>query len=145
MKRVTARQRASITERANGYCEYCMSSSDYSTQTFSVEHIYPIHLGGQSELDNLALSCQGCNSHKATRVEWPDPLSGEVAPLFHPRQMKWEEHFTWEAEYTRIVGITPTGRATIEALQMNRQGLQNLRGALYVFGQHPPSYSKGEI
>ena len=38
----------------------------------------------------------------------------------------------------RIVGITPTGRATIEALQMNRPGPVNMRQLLYAMGKHPP-------
>jgi hypothetical protein len=37
-----------------------------------------------------------------------------------------------------IVGLTPTGRATIEALKLNREPLVNLRRLLYAAGEHPP-------
>lgn len=55
-----------VAERARGACEYCGSLVLYSTQSFSIEHIVPLHKGGSSELENLAFSCQGCNGHKYT-------------------------------------------------------------------------------
>jgi hypothetical protein len=46
------------------------------------------------------------------------------------------------ADLRRIVaeraGLTPTGRASIEALHLNRLGLLNLRRLLYTIGEHPP-------
>lgn len=44
----------------------------------------------------------------------------------------------WSSEFTRILGVTPTGRATVEALLLNREGVVNLRRALYALGEHPP-------
>ena len=38
--------------------------------------------------------------------------------MFHPRRQRWRDHFRWDG--FRIVGLTPTGRATVAALQMNR-------------------------
>jgi hypothetical protein len=43
----------------------------------------------------------------------------EVA-LFHPRRDSWNLHFTVDTERGEIIGRTPTGRATIERLRMNR-------------------------
>jgi hypothetical protein len=37
-----------------------------------------------------------------------------------------------------IRGTTATGRATIDALQLNRERVVNLRGVLLVTGDHPP-------
>jgi 5-methylcytosine-specific restriction endonuclease McrA len=37
-----------------------------------------------------------------------------------------------------IIGVTPTGRATVEALRLNRPGLVNMRQVLYGIGKHPP-------
>ncbi len=37
-----------------------------------------------------------------------------------------------------MIGLTPTGRATIEALHLNRPALQSLREVLYTVGKHPP-------
>lgn len=41
--------------------------------------------------------------------------------------------------YKLIIGTTPIGRATVETLQLNREGCINLRKALFAFGKHPPS------
>src|ERR1051326_8965524 len=38
-------------------------------------------------------------------------------------------------------GLTPIGRATIAALDLNRIGLVNLRRVLPSFGEHPPADS----
>jgi hypothetical protein len=136
---VTARQRKAVVKRARGCCEYCRSQARFAMQPFSVEHIIPQSQGGQTKLDNLALSCQGCNNHKYTKTEGRDPVSGDIVPLFHPRRQRWRDHFVWNDDFTLIIGLTPTGRATVEALRLNREGLVNLRRVLYAMGEHPPA------
>ena len=143
-QRVTAQQRHAVVERARGCCEYCCSQARFATQSFSVEHIRPRSQGGKTESDNLALACQGCNGHKHTRTEGYDPLSGEIAPLYHPRRQRWDRHFRWSDDFALVVGLTPTGRATVEALQLNREGLANLRQVSYAMGQHPPPEAGGD-
>src|SRR5262245_43844812 len=125
---VTEERKQAVAERARGCCEYCRCQARFSPDSFSVEHIIPRSRGGSSELLNLALSCQGCNSRKYTSVDAVDPVSGETVPLYHPRQQRWADHFTWNQDYTLVLGLTPTGRATIERLQLNRVGVVNLRG-----------------
>ncbi len=135
---VTTNQRQFIANRAKGRCEYCKSPADFASQSFSVEHIIPVSRGGKTVLDNLALACPGCNGHKYTRIEAPDPVDGKAVPLFNPRKQRWRDHFRWSDDFIRIVGLTPTGRATVSALQMNRPGVVNMRRALFAIGLHPP-------
>jgi hypothetical protein len=137
-QRVTAKQRAEVTRRAHNLCEYCRSPGRFATQAMSVEHIHPRQKGGGNELDNLALSCQGCNGFKAAKTTGVDPFTGRRVPLYHPRRQLWGDHFAWSDDYLRIVGLTPTGRATVLVLRLNRDGVMNLRNALHVNGQHPP-------
>jgi hypothetical protein len=61
-----------------------------------------------------------------------------MAPLYNPREQHWTDHFTWNHDYTLVLGLTPTGRATVEKLQLNRIGVVNLRPALHLIGEHPP-------
>jgi hypothetical protein len=61
----------------------------------------------------------------------------EVA-LFHPQQNRWHEHFSWNEDGTQIVGLTPTGRATIAALKMNRQQMIRVRRMWVAMNEHPP-------
>ncbi len=109
----------------------------YAVQTFSIEHIIPRHRGGKSTLNNLALACQGCNNHKYNKIAARDPASGKIVPLYHPRKQRWYDHFTWIQEFTFVIGLTPTGRATVETLKLNREGLLNFRQLLAEKGQHP--------
>lgn len=135
---VAASDKEAVIRRARGCREYCRSQARFSTQAFSVEHIIPRSRGGGDTLDNLALACQGCNNHKYIKVEDRDPVTGETVSLFHPRRQKWHVHFAWNEEFAHIIGLTPEGRATVEALQLNRDGLVNLRRILYSAGEHPP-------
>lgn len=66
-----------------------------------------------------------------------DPISGESVPLYHPRQHTWSDHFTWNEDFTLLLGLTPTGRATVEKLHLNRSRVVNLRRVLSSSGEHP--------
>lgn len=127
-----------VEQRANGCCEYCWSQEKYSAQPFSIEHIIPRSAKGETLATNLAYSCQGCNNHKSTKQTAIDSISNQEVELFNPRQHNWNEHFTWNSEYNLIIGTTPIGRATIETLKLNRNGVVNLRLVLYKVGEHPP-------
>ena len=102
-----------------------------------MEHITPRSKGGTNDSDNLANACQGCNNHKFVSTEAVDPLTGEFVPLYHPRRDHWLDHFGWDEDYTLVVGLTPTGRATVEKLKLNRKGVVNLRRLLHERGLHP--------
>jgi hypothetical protein len=81
-----------------------------------VEHIVPRILGGTDDLDNLAFACRGCNNIKFVKTSAIDPETQLNTPLFHPRQHIWHEHFCWDDSLLNLTGLTPIGRATIEAL-----------------------------
>ena len=127
-----------VRQRAGNRCEYCLCPDAYSAFTFHIDHIVPELFGGVTEESNLAYSC-GCNHFKATAVEAADPLTDNVVPLFHPRYDRWGDHFEWSEGGLEIHGKTTTGRATVDKLQLNRQGLIGLRILMAAHGEHPPS------
>lgn len=90
-------------------------------------------------MNNLALSCPACNAHKYNKQAALDPLTRSVVSLFNPRTQIWEEHFVWDETLTQILGLTPTGRATVKCLKMNRIESVNLRLVLTAFEKHPPA------
>jgi len=138
--RLSLQQKAAIKHRALDCCEYGWSQEAYSPDTFSVEHITPVVKGGTNDSNNLTNACQGCNNRKFISIEAIDPLNGELAPLYHPRRDRWSEHFTWDEDYIIIVGLTPTGRATVAKLELNRRGVTNLRHLLHERGLHPVAH-----
>jgi hypothetical protein len=127
-----------VFRRAHGRCEYCRSPAAFAHQSFSLEHIRPRSRKGKRTARNLALSCQGCNNQKYNRTKFRDPVSGKEVPLFHPRRHVWGDHFAWADDATLILGLTRVGRATVEALRLNREALVNLRRVLVEAGEHPP-------
>lgn len=139
MPRPPAPIKEAVIARANGRCEYCQSPADFSPQPFSIEHIHPISAGGNSDLDNLAYACQGCNNHKYAKTEGVDPVHGVKTALFHPRQDAWFTHFGWANEGLEMIGLTQKGRATIHELHLNRQNLLNFRSLLLLADLHPPA------
>lgn len=133
-------QREAVAARAGGLCEYCRCPDKIGTQDrFSAEHIVPESAGGATVLENLAYSCQACNNHKFTAQEAPDPETGLLAPLFHPRLDRWADHFAWAEDKVTMLGLTPTGRATISRLQINREPVVGLRTLMLGAGKHPPA------
>jgi 5-methylcytosine-specific restriction endonuclease McrA len=138
--RLAVKVRAQVAARSHQCCEYCRSQEEYSPDSFAVEHIVPTAKGGAKALENLAYSCQGCNNHKYISLESIDPVTQTKVSLYNPRQQIWTEHFTWDENCRLIVGLTKTGRATVERLRLNRQGLINLRRVLYDRNAHPPGF-----
>lgn len=134
---MTAEQRERVFRRAKGCCEYCHSQQAFSSDDFAVEHIVPKSAGGGDDLENLALSCQGCNNRKYVAVSAADPVSGEVVPIYNPRQHSWAEHFLWSTDHSLMIGISPIGRATVVRLELNRPNVVNLRRVLAAAGLHP--------
>lgn len=136
-RRLPAAVQRLVKLRAKNLCEYCLASSKFSFHSFRTDHIIPFSKGGTDDPHNLANTCDFCNGSKHKKTEAPDPLTGAIVPLFHPRNDLWAAHFTWSDDFTIIIGITPIGRATVACLKMNKQEARNLRAALRNFGVHP--------
>ena len=130
--------RQQVRQRANQLCEYCHASEQWQYVLFTVDHIIPLAQNGQDTLDNLALACFHCNRRKSAKTTAIDPQLGVEVPLFNPRQSVWSEHFIWSADGILVIGLTPTGRATVAALDLNRVRIGNIRAADREIGRHPP-------
>jgi hypothetical protein len=122
-----------VRRRANNRCEYCLLPQEHSELTHHVEHIVSKQHGGRDDMGNLALACHRCNLHKGPNLTGIDPLTGEVVSLFNPRHERWNEHFSFHG--THIMGITPTGRATVHVLAMNDPRRPGLRSEILVRNQ----------
>jgi len=121
-----------VRRRAAGRCEYCLLPQESSELTHHIEHIVARQHGGTDDAGNLALACHRCNLHKGPNLTAIDPVTRGVVPLFHPRSNDWADHFGMEGG--RIVGITPTGRATVQLLAMNDARRVELRTQILSLG-----------
>lgn len=130
--------RRRVREAARDRCGYCLSPQRFVMGALEVEHLVPRAKGGSDEEDNLWLSCSLCNRYKGARISATDPLTDNLAPLFNPRRDNWVEHFRWSAEGVRIEALTPTGRATVEALKLNNELAVEVRRNWVRAGWHPP-------
>jgi hypothetical protein len=118
-----------VSQRADARCEYCgLPQGAAPFVPFHVEHIIAQQHGGGDELDNLAWSCHRCNAYKGPNLASLDPQTGALVRLFHPRRDRWLEHFRIEG--TTIIGLTPSGRATIRLLRFNDTHRLELRERL---------------
>ena len=135
---VSAALRRLVIARAGDRCEYCGVPADSSPSGFCVDHILPSSRGGITKERNLALSCGGCNAHKAGKTHATDPATRRPCRLFHPRRDSWVRHFAWSSDSRMIVGISSIGRTTVDALKLNRASLQNLRSLMKRALLHPP-------
>ena len=138
MSRLPADLYARLLVADNHYCAYCQTSEANTGQPMTVDHIAPECLGGETTFENLCFACRRCNEFKGSATTAPDPLTGEVVPLFHSRRQRWDEHFQWDASGVWIVGLTAEGRATIVALNMNNAVIVDARRRWVSVGWHPP-------
>ncbi|OUL35248.1 HNH endonuclease signature motif containing protein [Nostoc sp. 106C] len=136
MSKIPASLRRLVIQRADNRCEYCGLSQIGQEATFHIDHIIPIAANGETTADNLALACVSCSLHKAAQQLVKDPDTGEMVNIFNPRQQVWKEHFSWDG--VRVIGLTKTGRATINALRMNRAVILAIRAEEELLGRHPP-------
>jgi hypothetical protein len=130
-----------VRVRAAQRCQYCRMHETLQGATFHLEHVFPLCKGGRSDLGNLVLACPGCNLHKAARVTAPDPVTGEEVPLFHPLRQAWPEHFRFQGY--QIEALSPVGRATVNALDLNHSRRQRIRKVEEAFGLYPPRIARG--
>jgi hypothetical protein len=135
---ISVELRRRVRERFESCCAYCRTAEYLIVVTFEFEHIVPRSAGGETEFENLCISCPTCNRYKSDLSLATDPLTQESVALFHPQQQLWTEHFSWNADATQIIGLTPTGRATIAALRMNRPQLIRARRMWVAMHEHPP-------
>jgi len=152
------RVRVGVAGRANGHCEYCLLKTGGQ---FQIDHIIPPALwkryvagtlaavpliagrGGPDHLDNFAWSCPFCNNQKRQQVRYPS--RGRGTRLFDPRNDIWMEHFAFVHDYLFIIGLTPIGEATVQALMLNDSRLQNrlaLRHSAIMSGEYPPDWAR---
>ena len=118
--------REAVRKRAGDACEYChMPQEATPLISFHVEHIVSKQHGGTDDPNELALACDRCNAYKGPNLTSIDPETGTVVPLFHPRRDTWGGHFAVRSGH--IVGLTPTGRATVRLLNMNAPRRVELR------------------
>jgi len=141
MSYISAALRRLVLQRAGGYCEYCGLSQEGQEARFHIDHVIPRAAHGETVAENLALACVSCSLRKSARQTAIDPQSGDEVALYNPRRDMWHEHFRWEGVYA--VGLTSTGRVTVDALHMNRPLILAIRQEAAALGRHPPPQGFG--
>jgi HNH endonuclease len=135
---VSKELRYRVAAQARHRCGYCLTAEAIVGAQMEIDHLIPESLGGLTEEGNLWLACSLCNDCKSNRISAHDPESQEFVRLFDPRRQVWNEHFRWNDSGDEIVGLTPIGRATVAALQLNRPSLVKARPLWVLVGLHPP-------
>lgn len=132
---LSAQLRAAVARRAGSCCEYCRMPDQLQIGGFEADHILPRSRDGATTLNNLAWACPHCNGRKSDHTESPDPVTGTVVDLFHPRSQRWDEHFRWSSVQPFVIeGATPCGRATVSCLQLNHPEMVRIRRAFQELG-----------
>lgn len=139
--RLSAEIRRQVIERAGNCCKYCLLHQEFVAATHQVDHVIAEKHGGQTSLENLALSCTVCNRRKGSDIGSLDPITGTLVPLFHPRTEEWSEHFRLDG--LSIVGVTAAGRTTVAFLQLNAIERLLERVAFIQAGRYPPQRHRG--
>jgi hypothetical protein len=127
-----------VREHFASRCAYCLTAEDLTVAIFELEHIVPRSTGGETVFQNLCLACPICNRYTSDLTLAKDPVTEMDIRLFHPQQDRWQDHFSWNHDATQILGLTPVGRATVEALKMNRPQMIRVRRMWVAMDEHQP-------
>lgn len=114
---LSASLRNEVARRAGYRCEYCLIREEDGGFRLQVDHIISRKHGGSSTADNLAFACILCNRHKGTDIASIHPETGEVVPLFHPRNDSWSDHFRIAGQH--IEPLSSIGSVTMRLLRLN--------------------------
>ena len=117
-----------VRRRAQDRCEYCRLPAHATSLAFHPDHIIAAKHRGRTHEANLAWACFYCNSYKGACIAGPDPHTGRLTRLFHPRFDEWPEHFRWSG--ATLAATTAIGRTTIAVLNINHSDAVRLRRAL---------------
>ena len=137
-RRIPRSLRQRVVAESRNQCAYCHTLTAITGAHLVIDHIIPEAAGGQTVRENLCVACHSCNEFKGRQVEARDPLTDKRVSLFHPHQQRWHEHFCWSEDGSNIHGLTPTGRATVAALNMNHLLIVEARRRWARVGWHPP-------
>ncbi len=135
---IPAALRRQVARDAEYRCGYCLTLQSIIGRPMVIDHLVPEAAGGETVRDNLWLSCRRCNEFKGAKTHAVDPLTDTLVPLFNPRLQSWAVHSVWSEDGTEIIGLTPTGRATIVALRLNNEEIVAARSLWAAAGWHPP-------
>jgi HNH endonuclease len=135
MSLIPASLRRNVIQRADNRCEYCGLSQAGQVATFHIDHIIPIAANGATVAENLALACVSCSLRKSAKQTVQDPETLAMVFILHPRQQIWREHFQWNG--VKVLGLTATGRGTIQSLDLNRAIMLAIRAEEELLGRHP--------
>ena len=118
-RRIPRSLRQRLVAASGNQCAYCHTLTSITGARPVIDHIIPEVAGGQTVWENLCVACHSCNEFKCAWVEAQDPQTGQRVQLFHPRRQLWSEHFRWSEDGSQIIGLTPAGRTTVAAPNMN--------------------------
>jgi HNH endonuclease len=127
-----------VRETSRFRCGYCLILQRYSPMVFQLDHYIPLSIGGTNNEENLWLVCGNCNNAKSDKTEAFDSVTNSTVSIFNPRTQIWNEHFEMSKNGTQIIGKTPIGRGTVEALNLNDERVVAVRMEWVAVGWHPP-------
>lgn len=109
-----------------------------------IDHIVPRAAGGTDQEENLWLACRLCNNAKGVKTHGSDLLTKRRVRLFNPRTQRWNRHFHWSDDGSRVIGKTICGRVTVDALNLNNEIARVVRQNWVSAGWHPPQAKDDE-
>lgn len=131
-----------VRERAQRHGEDCHADERWPFVRFPIAPVRPQSAGGAEHADNVAFACRHGHARRGNRGEGRAPETETVVSRVNPRRERWGDHCVWAAARRRIIGRTPTGRATVMRLDRNddrHEGrVVHIRPREVAEGYHPP-------
>jgi 5-methylcytosine-specific restriction endonuclease McrA len=108
-------------------CAYCtITEAETKAKGMSIDHYEPVTARPdlENEYTNLMYVCEVCNSYKGDRTP-PESARNAGLRFFKADEDVRSEHF--KPNGVEVEGKTPVGEFTVDAVDLNRDGLQKIR------------------
>jgi len=132
-----------VIEAFGNRCSYCLAAQRYVLSKLEIERIIPVTQDGSNDDVNLCLACRLCNLYISDQIEAVDPVTKVIVALFNPHTDLERSlpmgYGWWGTDGAIIIGVSPIGRATVEALRLNNEIAVEVRRNWALVGWHPPS------
>lgn len=101
-KKYLKMDRRMIYDKAGGHCQLC--GRKIPLENMSLDHIYPLSMGGADSLENLQCTCEVCNRFKSNIL--PDTFFDRITEIFiYQMEKKYGDNAAWKMSRNLLMEI----------------------------------------
>lgn len=101
-KQYSKEVRMMLYNKADGRCQLCGRKILFESMT--LDHVIPLKMGGEDNVNNLQIACEICNSSKASYL--PDDFQDRIFDVFcYDMEKKHGDNVKWKLVHSLLLSL----------------------------------------